>query len=139
MSLVELNRDPTPRQVRQFALLVLPVCCALAGAWCWYRYESWSAAASLGLAALVSLALGAWRPDAMRSAMIAWTCVWFPVGWIIAHTLMLVVYFLVITPIGLVMRAFGRDPLARRFDRGATTYWTPREPPREASSYFRRF
>jgi hypothetical protein len=27
------------------------------------------------------------------------------------------------------MRALGKDPLRLRFDRGAATYWIPREPP----------
>ena len=35
-----------------------------------------------------------------------------------------VVYFVVVTPIGLVSRLI-RDPLARRRNRRATTYWTP--------------
>jgi hypothetical protein len=40
-----------------------------------------------------------------------------------------IMFFLVITPIGLLMRALGKDPLRLRFDRGASTYWIPREPP----------
>jgi hypothetical protein len=38
-------------------------------------------------------------------------------------------FFVVITPIGLLMRALGKDPLRLRFDSGASTYWIPREPP----------
>jgi predicted membrane metal-binding protein len=33
-----------------------------------------------------------------------------------------VVFFLIITPAGVVMRVFGRDPLARRLDPSAGTY-----------------
>jgi len=39
------------------------------------------------------------------------------------------IFYLCITPIGLVMRLFGKDPLRLRFDRQAETYWIPREPP----------
>jgi hypothetical protein len=35
-----------------------------------------------------------------------------------------IVYFVVVTPIGLVTRLV-RDPLARRRNRRATTYWIP--------------
>lgn len=38
-------------------------------------------------------------------------------------------YFIVITPVGLLMRAFGKDPLTLQPDRKADTYWIPREPP----------
>ena len=38
-------------------------------------------------------------------------------------------FFVTITPIGLVMRAFGKDFLRLRMDRGAKSYWIEREPP----------
>ena len=36
-----------------------------------------------------------------------------------------IVYFLVIVPVGLLMRIIGRDPMHRRIDRNADTYLTP--------------
>ncbi|HEX2274957.1 MAG TPA: SxtJ family membrane protein [Acidimicrobiales bacterium] len=38
-------------------------------------------------------------------------------------------FFLVLTPMAVVMRIFGRDAMKRRFDRSAPTYWIPREQP----------
>ena len=38
-------------------------------------------------------------------------------------------YYVVLTPAGLLMRLIGTDPMRRRFDREAATYWIPREPP----------
>jgi hypothetical protein len=38
-------------------------------------------------------------------------------------------FFVVITPMGLVMRALGKDPLRLRFDRDARSYWIDRQPP----------
>lgn len=40
-----------------------------------------------------------------------------------------VMFFLVIMPIGLVMRLFGKDFLRLRFDREVPSYWIRREPP----------
>ncbi len=42
-------------------------------------------------------------------------------GWINTRLILIVVYYLLVTPIGLVMRLFGRSPLA--IDRKAKTYW----------------
>jgi hypothetical protein len=39
------------------------------------------------------------------------------------------IYYLAIVPVGLLMRAAGKDPLRRRFDAGASSYWILREPP----------
>ena len=38
-------------------------------------------------------------------------------------------FFAVVTPMGLVMRALGKDPLRRRFERQAASYWIERRPP----------
>jgi hypothetical protein len=38
-------------------------------------------------------------------------------------------FYTTVVPIGLLMRAFGKDPLRLKFDRAASTYWIAREPP----------
>jgi hypothetical protein len=39
------------------------------------------------------------------------------------------VYFLLIAPVGIGMRLFGRDALNRRFVRSQRSYWIERDPP----------
>ena len=39
------------------------------------------------------------------------------------------VFFTTVTPIGVVLRMFGKDLLALRFERDVQTYWIPRQPP----------
>jgi hypothetical protein len=39
------------------------------------------------------------------------------------------VFYTTVTPIGLARRLLGKDPLRRRFDRDAVTYWIERDPP----------
>jgi hypothetical protein len=51
-----------------------------------------------------------------------------------------VMFFLVITPIGLLMRLVGKDFLRLRFDPSASSYWLRREPPGpEKTSLTRQF
>jgi hypothetical protein len=38
-------------------------------------------------------------------------------------------FYIAIVPVALVMRLMGKDPLQRRFDPAAETYWQRREPP----------
>ena len=40
-----------------------------------------------------------------------------------------IMFFVVITPMALVMRALGKDLLRLRFDRAAASYWIDRTPP----------
>jgi len=48
-------------------------------------------------------------------------------GWVNTRILLIIVYYLVFTPIALVFKLIGKDPLARRFDREAPTYWKQRD------------
>lgn len=49
------------------------------------------------------------------------------IGKIVSALILSAFFYLVITPIGLVMKCFGRDPLARKWKRGEDTYWIKRD------------
>ena len=55
-------------------------------------------------------------------------------------TLLLGLFFLVgVTPIGLAMRASGKDPMTRTFKRkGASSYWTKPTPHADGDRHFDR-
>jgi hypothetical protein len=57
---------------------------------------------------------------------------WFALGMLLARVVNPVVvgllFFVVVTPMGLLMRAFGKRPLSLTFDPGAPTYWIERAP-----------
>ena len=58
-------------------------------------------------------------PNVRRLLYLGWMRVFYPIGWVVSHLLLAIVYYLVLTPIGLVMRLFGGDPMHRGFDRSA--------------------
>jgi hypothetical protein len=62
-----------------------------------------------------------------------------PIGWTVSIVVMGLVYYVVLTPIGVAMRLFGYDPMDRVFDRSADSYWIQRRTDRSASEYFRQF
>jgi hypothetical protein len=139
MPLLELKRNPTAREVRQFALGWLPAFCLALAAIAYYRYDAPRAAMAWAGVAAASIVLGLLWPRSMGAVFVAWMWAAWPIGWVVSHVLMGIIYFLVITPIGLAMRMLGRDPLQQRFDRQAETYWTPRSRDVDPASYFRQF
>jgi Saxitoxin biosynthesis operon protein SxtJ len=48
---------------------------------------------------------------------------------IVSPVVLGIMFFLVITPMGTVMRLLGKDPLRLRYDGNASTYWVDRTPP----------
>jgi len=49
-------------------------------------------------------------------------------GWINTRILLTIIFYLVVLPAGLIMRLFGKDPLARRFDANVPSYRIPSKP-----------
>ncbi|MEX0936449.1 MAG: SxtJ family membrane protein [Pirellulales bacterium] len=139
MALIEINRNPSHRELRQFACIWLPAFAALVGGLLWYHFGWWQAAATLWTLALVAAVVGWLAPQGMRLVYLGWMYAALPIGWTVSHLLMAAVYYLLITPIGLVMRLVGRDSMQRRFDRSAATYWEAHAPQRDIARYFRQF
>jgi hypothetical protein len=76
-----------------------------------------------------TLLLGAlvW-PRALAPIERGWSMLAHALGFINTRILLAFVFFVVLMPVALVMRAIGKDPLERRRDRRRPTYWRTREP-----------
>ena len=68
-----------------------------------------------------------------------WMLSALPMSWTVSRLALGVVYYVVLTPIGLLLRATGYDPLALRSDPTATSNWIKRDRPRDPDRYFRQF
>jgi hypothetical protein len=56
----------------------------------------------------------------------AWMFIGHILGWVNTKVILTVGFFLIVMPIGLAMRVFGRDPMRRRYVAGVGTYRVPR-------------
>ena len=63
-------------------------------------------------------------------------CVPTPDG-VVNPLVMGLLFYLTVTPTGLLMRLFGKDPLRLRFDPEAKSYWIERQPPGPAPETMR--
>lgn len=136
MPLIRLNRNPTHRQ-----LLVFAGAWAVAGgtlALSTHLKGHDGAAAGFGiLAALMPIAVLAAHP-LVRWVFVGLSYATYPIGFVVSHIALAILYYGVFTPIGLAMRALGRDPLQRRFEANASTYWMPRAKFPSPTRYFRQ-
>ena len=138
MSLVRIDFNPSRRQLAVFAVAWLVFFGAIGGA-AFLRNGSPTAAAILwGVAAGVP-AIGWAVPAVLRLAYIGMSCLAFPIGLVVSYVILVALYYLLFTPIGLLMRLCGYDPMCRRFDPAAPSYWVPREADDGASRCFRQF
>ena len=79
-------------------------------------------------------------PSFMRLVFLGMSYAAWPIGFVVSHVVLAMVYYLVMTPIGLVMRLFGYDPMTRHRMGRWTSCWVERTGrARGPESYFRQF
>jgi len=139
MALFELELRPEKHQLRSFGLFWLPGFCLLVALFAWLRYEHSQLAMILSAVALVSILVSLVQPRVLQPLFVILMVVTFPIGIVVSHLLIAAVYYLVITPIGLLLRLRGRDAMKRRFPGGEESYWVERETVEDQRRYFRQF
>lgn len=126
-----------PRDLRKFGLLVGGVFLLL-GLWFVFRDKPWHAWFWVPGAFLI--ALGAVVPRALKHVYLGWMSLALVLGLIVSTLLLTLFYYLVVTPIGLAARLFGKDFLERKFSR-APSYWLARAAsgPKQPAEYEQQF
>ena len=138
MGLIEIKRNPSRRDLAWFGA-ILAAFCGVVGTVLWWKFGVPRAATIVwGVGLVVAALYYAVRP-LRRPIFVGWMYAVFPIGWIISHVILALVYYLVLTPCGLLMRIAGRDPLQRKLDPEAESYWIEHEQMKDRNRYFRQF
>jgi hypothetical protein len=131
----EIPRRPSARTLRQFAAGLAVLTAILA--WTAWREERQTLAVAIAAVGAIASAAGAVRPATLRLVFVGWMMAAFPIGWLIGHAALALVFYGLVTPLALVERWRGRDRLRRRA-RGMASYWRSK-PPRDVRSYYSQF
>jgi hypothetical protein len=139
-----VNWSPSPREIRVFALTLagggaavalLMVLLALARSRPLpLRAAVWLAGGTVA-AAVLSIAV----PVAGRWLYRAWYALGCSIGIVTANVALMLVFYVVVTPLGLARRLTGRAPLLRAPDPSRQSYWTDVPPPGDRRGYRRQF
>jgi hypothetical protein len=70
---------------------------------------------------------------------IFWMRLAFILGWINTRIILFIIFYLIFTPIGIVLRIFGIDLLDRKIERDKESYWKKIEKKDMHSDYQRQF
>jgi hypothetical protein len=145
--LIELNLRPSKRQLRQFGWIALAILVfagtSLLRTGALFGWSFGEVAPALGygliLVGLLSGLFALLSPRANRPLFVLLTIVTYPIGLVVSHVVMLFLFFAIITPVGCLFRAIGRDPLHRKWDDERTSYWEDLAEASDNESYFRQF
>ena len=136
--MIDLKLNPSRKELRWFAVMQIAffviVALMLKGK---HSIDGTTAYYMIGASAVTGIAGVLW-PAFIRVVYVAWMIAVFPIGWTISHAVMAVIFYLVVTPIGWMLKLSGHDPMQRKFDAEAKTYWQPRTA-KPTDRYFRQF
>lgn len=120
------DADKAPSE-RGFGI-TLAVIFALLALWLFFRKDLPAWAAVSGVLGIASLAAAFLAPAALRP----FNRLWFKFGLLLHHVvtpaIMGLLFFVVITPMGVVMRAMGKDFLRLKIGPDQGSYWIDRSP-----------
>jgi hypothetical protein len=145
--MLDINFNPPKRDLRNFGFVALVAFALIGGLVYWKRglfglefggatetvsYILWGLGLLSGFFSIVI-------PAANRALYVTLSVITYPIGFVVSHVVMAFIFFAIITPVGLLFRLLGRDPLHRRFDRSAESYWDPHVARKDKASYFKQF
>ena len=138
MALVELKKEATDSELRWFGLLFAGFF-GLIGAMTWWRFDAPHTAQYIWVVAGGVAGLYYLIPPLRRPIFFGWMYAAYPIGFVVSHVILAGIYYLVMTPIGLLMRLLGHDPLQLRLKPDAETHWIKRTPSQDPQRYFNQY
>lgn len=145
--MIDIDLKPNRKKLRQFGVIAT-LAFGLLGLLLYWKKGLFglslgetadTLALAAGAAALVVAILSLAAPGGLRPLYIVLTLVAFPIGYVVSHVILALLFYGLLTPVGLLFRVLRRDPLHRKFDRDAESYWVPRRQREAKEYYFRQF
>ncbi|HEX9701616.1 MAG TPA: SxtJ family membrane protein [Rhodospirillales bacterium] len=87
------------------------------------KLRAWAA-----VIAVFFFAAGLLMPPLLKPLNRVWFLFGLALNRVVSPLVMALIFYLTVTPIALIMRIVGKDPLRLKFDRAARSYWIERNP-----------
>lgn len=137
MGVIEVNKNPSRRDLMVFGLVLL-VFAGIVGALFYWRSHAPGVARAVWIAGAALSAVYFAVPPLRRPIFLGWSYATLPIGFVLSHVILGIVFYVFFTGIGLVMRLVGYDPMQRKPDPAAKSYWSPHDPHTSVERYFRQ-
>lgn len=61
-------------------------------------------------------------PNSLQPVYTTWMRIGHAIGWVNTRIILGLVFYILVLPMGLIMRLFGKDPMVRKYDKSASSY-----------------
>lgn len=77
-------------------------------------------------------------PSALKPVYKVWMALSVVMGFIMTRVIMIIIFYLIVTPLGLIARITGKNFLDMKIDKNAKSYWIVREKMQKVKSNYER-
>jgi hypothetical protein len=140
----EVNWKPDVAERRKFArslVIGFPCIAMVLIVASWLKTGAWKIQPALiigGTGLVIGLMLLA-LPGIARPFYVVWYGLACAIGLVVGNILLAVVFYILITGVGIAMRLVGRCSISTRMDKQAATYWKVARPVTDPQRYYRQF
>jgi predicted membrane protein len=139
MALVDINFNPTKKDIRVFGIAIAVIGLAFVSIFHFIKHASPTVSLWILISALAASLLCLILPQAGKYIFITLSLITFPIGFAVNFIIMAIFFFVLLTPLALIQRIFGRDALGKKFNPDAETYFLKHAMPKNCDRYFRQF
>lgn len=130
------NLKVSKKNLRKFGILLFFVFAIITGLMLWRSRPYWTIPAVISLLFLFA---GLAIPVLLRGFYRVWMAIGFILGWIMTRLILTVAFFLIFTPIGLLLRIIKKDLLDMKIEKTEKSYWKKHEAVTDKSRHLKQF
>ena len=134
MNINKIIEKCNKHELRQFGLVVGIVSLLVSAFFFWKNIWVWNYFLYIGCILVV---FGFLLPYLLKPIYIPWMILSNIIGWIMTRVILSVIFYLIMTPIGLITRLLGEDFLGLK-NIGSSTYWNSRDSANELNQDYEK-
>ena len=109
--------------LRKFGIMVGTILVIIAGFLYWKEQESFQIFLAIGITLLLTaIAI----PAILKPVYSIWMIFAIILGWLMTRVILSLLFYIIITPIGLILRLFGKQFLELKWNHSHQSYWNMR-------------
>ncbi len=106
--------------IRNFGITLGIILLLISGFLFWKEKESYQIFSGIGITlSLIAIAI----PSVLKPVYWMWMIFGIILGWFMTRVILSLLFYIIITPIGLTLRFFGKQFLELRWDKSKESYW----------------
>ena len=128
------NIRTSVKDFRSFGITIGIILLIVSAILLYYNKESYQ---SLAIIASTFIGLGIILPVLLKPAYLVWMTFAVILGWVMTRVILSIVFYLIMTPIGLITRLLGEDFLALKI-KDSNSYWNHRDRSKESNQDYEK-